>query len=30
MFKKPTEKEAWHYWRWRMLRALVEPAEDYR
>ena len=30
MFEKITEKEAWAYWRWRMLRALVEPAEDYR
>ena len=30
MFQKITEKEAWAYWRWRTLRALVEPAEDYR
>jgi NAD-dependent SIR2 family protein deacetylase len=30
MFAKATEKEAWAYWRWRTLRALVEPAEDYR
>jgi NAD-dependent SIR2 family protein deacetylase len=30
MFRKETEKEAWAYWRWRMLRALVTPAEDYR
>ena len=29
MFNKETEKEAWAYWRWRKLRALVEPAEDY-
>lgn len=30
MFDKATEKEAWHYWRWRTLRARVEPAADYR
>ena len=30
MFAKATEKEAWAYWRWRTLRALVTPAEDYR
>jgi NAD-dependent SIR2 family protein deacetylase len=29
MFNTETEVEAWHYWRWRILRALVEPAEDY-
>lgn len=30
MFRKETEKEAWAYWRWRILRALVEPAQDYQ
>lgn len=30
MFQKETEKEAWAYWRWRMLRTVVTPAEDYR
>ena len=30
MFHKPTEKEAWAYWRWRMWRAFKEPAEDYK
>eukprot|EP01052_Picozoa_sp_SAG31_P016955 SAG31_NODE_1142_length_9696_cov_3.874232_9_plen_474_part_00 len=30
MFRAETEKSAWAYWRWRILRALVEPAEDYR
>jgi len=30
MFQKATEKEAWAYWRWRTLRALVTPAADYR
>eukprot|EP01043_Picozoa_sp_COSAG02_P031109 COSAG02_NODE_2015_length_10106_cov_9.031578_4_plen_258_part_00 len=30
MFQRETEKEAWAYWRWRILRALVTPAEDYR
>jgi NAD-dependent SIR2 family protein deacetylase len=29
MFRRETEREAWKYWRWRMLRALVEPASDY-
>ena len=29
MFRKETEKEAWQYWRWRVLRSLVAPAEDY-
>lgn len=29
MFRPETEVEAWHYWRWRVLRARVEPAEDY-
>ena len=29
MFQKETEKEAWAYWRWRTLRALVTPAKDY-
>lgn len=29
MFRKETEFEAWQYWRWRMLRALVTPADDY-
>jgi NAD-dependent SIR2 family protein deacetylase len=30
MFRPETAREAWHYWRWRTLRALVEPAADYR
>lgn len=30
MFDKATEREAWAYWRWRTLRAMVAPAEDYR
>lgn len=30
MFEKETEIEAWRYWRWRILRALVEPADDYQ
>ena len=30
MFRRETEAEAWDYWRWRILRALVAPAEDYR
>ena len=30
MFRHETEKEAWDYWRWRMLRAMVAPGEDYR
>jgi len=30
MFESATAKEAWHYWRWRMLRAIVEPAADYK
>eukprot|EP00729_Bicosta_minor_P005388 gene5388-4616_t len=29
MFEKATEKEAWAYWRWRILRADVEPSQDY-
>jgi len=29
MFRRETEAEAWAYWRWRTLRALVEPAPDY-
>jgi NAD-dependent SIR2 family protein deacetylase len=29
MFRHETEKEAWAYWRWRLLRARVSPAEDY-
>ena len=29
MFREETEKEAWAYWRWRTLRTLVTPAEDY-
>ena len=29
MFDPRTEREAWKYWRWRCLRALVEPAADY-
>ena len=30
MFNTETAPEAWKYWRWRVLRALVEPAEDYK
>lgn len=30
MFRRETEAEAWAYWRWRMLRADVEPGVDYR
>jgi NAD-dependent SIR2 family protein deacetylase len=30
MFQKETEVEAWHYWRWRILRARVKPATDYK
>jgi NAD-dependent SIR2 family protein deacetylase len=30
MFAKATEKAAWAYWRWRTLRAMVTPADDYR
>mgnify|MGYP003385397864 FL=1 len=30
MFREETSKEAWQYWRWRMLRALVQPAADYQ
>jgi len=30
MFEKATEKEAWAYWRWRILRADVEPSADYQ
>lgn len=30
MFEKATEKEAWAYWRWRILRADVEPGADYK
>lgn len=30
MFRAETALEAWQYWRWRMLRALVQPAEDYQ
>jgi len=30
MFNNETAKEAWAYWRWRALRALVEPGSDYR
>ena len=26
MFRKETEREAWAYWRWRILRARVPPA----
>lgn len=29
MFDLPTEREAWAYWRWRILRARVDPAADY-
>ena len=29
MFRKETEKEAWAYWKWRITRSVVEPAEDY-
>lgn len=30
MFNEATALEAWHYWRWRMLRAQVTPARDYK
>lgn len=30
MFRAETSFEAWQYWRWRVLRALVHPAEDYQ
>jgi NAD-dependent SIR2 family protein deacetylase len=30
MFQPETAKEAWDYWRWRTLRAIVEPSSDYR
>ena len=30
MFRSETAKQAWAYWRWRILRAQVEPAEDYQ
>jgi len=30
MFDPPTAVQAWHYWRWRILRARVEPAQDYQ
>lgn len=30
MFRAETASEAWQYWRWRALRALVQPAEDYQ
>lgn len=30
MFRSETAREAWAYWRWRILRACVEPGEDYR
>ena len=29
MFDSATAKEAWHYWRWRILRAQVQPGPDY-
>ena len=29
MFQVTTEREAWAYWRWRTLRARVQPGEDY-
>eukprot|EP00937_MAST-01D_sp_MAST-1D-sp2_P004496 g4496.t1 len=29
MFRAETAAEAWAYWRWRILRALVTPADDY-
>jgi NAD-dependent SIR2 family protein deacetylase len=29
MFDPPTELQAWKYWRWRVLRAKVTPAQDY-
>ena len=29
MFRAATAAEAWAYWRWRILRALVAPAADY-
>jgi NAD-dependent SIR2 family protein deacetylase len=30
MFRAETAKEAWAYWRWRTLRARVEPGNDYK
>lgn len=30
MFKSETAKQAWAYWRWRILRAKVTPGEDYQ
>lgn len=30
MFQPETAKEAWDYWKWRTLRAIVEPSSDYR
>lgn len=30
MFRRETAAEAWAYWRWRILRARVEPGRDYR
>ena len=30
MFRAETAKEAWDYWRWRTLRAIVQPATDYQ
>lgn len=29
MFRPETEAAAWQYWRWRILRAAVEPGKDY-
>ena len=29
MFRPETEKEAWAYWKWRITRSVVTPAEDY-
>jgi len=29
MFMPETAREAWAYWRWRVLRAAVQPASDY-
>lgn len=30
MFRKETIKAAWSYWNWRILRADVEPGNDYK
>ncbi|CAB9525289.1 NAD-dependent protein [Seminavis robusta] len=30
MFQPATERPAWNYWRWRILRARVTPGQDYQ